>query len=105
VSLSKVEERRPVRLHTSNGSVELSVEDLRNNDVVVSTSNASITVRLPGSVSANVKASTSNASITNEFEDTFKGRSGKRSLEGTIGAGGPLLDLSTSNGSIKLLRM
>jgi hypothetical protein len=105
VSLAKVEERRPVRLHTSNGSVELSVEDLRNNDVVVSSSNASITVRLPGSVSANVKAHTSNASITNEFDSSFKGRSSKTSLEGTIGAGGPLLDLSTSNGSIKLLRM
>jgi hypothetical protein len=105
VSLAKVEERRPVRLHTSNGSVELSVEDMRNNDVVVSTSNASITVRLPGSVSANVKASTSNASITNELDATFKGRSAKTHLEGTIGAGGPLLDLSTSNGSIKLLRM
>lgn len=105
VSLAKVEERRPVRLHTSNGSVELSVEDLRNNDVVVTTSNASITVRLPGLVSANVKASTSNASITNEFDATFKGRSAKTSLEGTIGAGGPSLDLSTSNGSIKLLRM
>ncbi len=105
VSLAKVEESRPVRLHTSNGSVELSVEDLRNNDVVVSTSNASITVRLPDSVSANVKAYTSNASITNQFDSSFKGRSSKTSLEGTIGAGGPLLDLSTSNGGIKLLRM
>jgi hypothetical protein len=105
VSLAKVEERRPVRLHTSNGRVELSAEDFRNNDVVVTTSNGSITVRLPGSASANVKASTSNASITNEFDSTFKGRSARHSLEGTIGAGGPLLDLSTSNGSIKLLRM
>ena len=105
VSLAKAEERRPVRLRTSNGSVELSAEDLRNNDVVASTSNGSITVRLPGSVSVDVKASTSNASITNEFDAAFKGRSGKTYLEGTIGAGGPMLDLSTSNGSIRLLRM
>lgn len=95
----------PVTVKTSNGSVKLSVEDVRNNDVVVTTSNGSITVRLPGSVSANVRASTSNGSITNEFGSAFKGRSTKRSLDGTIGAGGPLLRLSTSNGSIRLLRM
>jgi hypothetical protein len=28
----------------------------------------------------------------------------KHRLEGTIGTGGPLLDLETSNGGIKLLR-
>jgi hypothetical protein len=28
----------------------------------------------------------------------------KHRLEGTIGSGGPMLDLGTSNGSIKLVR-
>jgi DUF4097 and DUF4098 domain-containing protein YvlB len=104
VALEKVLERRPVRLSTSNGGVELSASDLQNNDVTASTSNGSITVRLPNSVSAEVRANTSNSSITNEFGDSFKGRSGKTYLDGTIGSGGPLLSLSTSNGSIKLLR-
>ncbi len=103
--LSQAMESGTVRLTTSNGSVELSVEDFKGQDVVVTTSNGSITVRLPGSISADVKADTSNSSITNEFADAFKGRSDKHSLDGTIGAGGPMLTLSTSNGSIRLLRL
>jgi hypothetical protein len=93
-----------VRLTTSNGSVELAMTDFKTQDVVITTSNGSITVRLPGSVSADVKASTSNSSITNEFDSAFKGRSEKHALEGTIGSGGPLLTLTTSNGGIRLLR-
>ena len=104
VTLGKVEERRPVRLTTSNGSVELAVDDLGGSDVVVNTSNASITARLPRSVAADVKVSTSNGGLTNEFESSFQGRSEKHRLDGTIGGGGPLLSLSTSNGSIRLLR-
>lgn len=104
VVLGKVEERRPVRLTTSNGSVELAVDDLGGSDVVVNTSNASITARLPQSVAADVKVSTSNGGLTNEFESSFQGRSEKHRLDGTIGGGGPLLSLSTSNGSIRLLK-
>jgi hypothetical protein len=104
VVLGKVEERRPVRLTTSNGSVELAVDDLGGGDVVVRTSNASITARLPQSVAADVKVRTSNGGLTNEFESSFQGRAEKYSLDGTIGGGGPLLSLSTSNGSIRLLK-
>ena len=104
VVLGKVEERRPVRLTSSNGSVELAVDDLGGSEVVVRTSNASITARLPQSVAADVKASTSNGRLTNEFESSFQGRSERNFMEGTIGGGGPLLSLTTSNGSIRLLK-
>lgn len=104
VVLGKVEERRPVRLTSSNGSIELAVDDLGGSDVVVRTSNASITARLPQSVAADVKVSTSNGGLTNEFESSFQGRSEKHRLDGTIGGGGPLLSLTTSNGSIRLLK-
>ncbi len=103
-SVNSMEDGRPVRLRTSNGSVELSVEKLGRSDVTVTTSNGSVTVRLPGKISADVRASNSNGSITNEFDDDFKGRSEKHHLDGTIGGGGPLLELTTSNGSIRLLR-
>jgi DUF4097 and DUF4098 domain-containing protein YvlB len=102
--LGKVEERRPVRLTTSNGSVELAVDDLGGSEVVVRTSNASITARLPQSVAADVKARTSNGRLTNEFESSFQGRSERNFVEGTLGGGGPLLSLTTSNGSIRLLK-
>jgi hypothetical protein len=91
----------PVRLESSNGHIELTMDQMR--EVKASTSNSSITVRLPASANATVDAHTSNSSITCDFDVTSHEFS-KHRLAGTIGKGGPLLDLGTSNGSIKLLR-
>jgi DUF4097 and DUF4098 domain-containing protein YvlB len=96
---------RPIRVSSSNGRVTLTLEGLKNNDVIASTSNSSLTVKLPGAVGAQLKASTSNSSINTEFEVKTQGSISKNRLEGTIGAGGPLLDLHTSNGSIRVLKL
>lgn len=94
----------PVRLESSNGHIELTMDAVR--EVRASTSNSSITVRLPASAGATVNAHTSNSSIACDFDvSVHGGQLSKHRLEGTIGNGGPLLDLGTSNGSIKLLRM
>jgi hypothetical protein len=94
----------PVRLESSNGHIELTMDALR--EVKATTSNSSITVRLPASAGAMVDAHTSNSSITCDFDVSVRGGMiSKHRLEGTIGKGGPLLDLGTSNGSIKLLRL
>ncbi len=94
---------RPVRLQTSNGHIELTMDAAR--EVHADTSNSSITVRMPSSINANVRAHTSNSSITSDFDvSVHGGRISKHSLEGTIGSGGPVLDLGSSNGGIKLVR-
>ncbi len=94
----------PVRLESSNGHIELTMDAVR--EVKASTSNSSITVRMPASANATVDAHTSNSSITCDFDvSVHGGMISKHRLEGTIGKGGPMLDLGTSNGSIKLLRM
>ena len=41
----------------------------------------------------------------NDFDVQVQGQISKHSLEGTIGSGGPVLDLSTSNGSIHLEKL
>jgi DUF4097 and DUF4098 domain-containing protein YvlB len=94
----------PVRLESSNGHIELTMDAAR--EVRASTSNSSITVRMPASVNADLNAHTSNSSITSDFDvNVHGGTISKRRMEGRIGSGGPMLDLGTSNGSIKLLRM
>jgi Putative adhesin len=94
---------RPVRLQSSNGHIEVTMDAAR--EVRADTSNSSITVRMPGSIGANVRAHTSNSSISSDFDvNVHSGSISKHSLEGTIGAGGPTLDLETTNGSIKLVR-
>lgn len=93
----------PVRLESSNGPIDLTMDAVR--EVKATTSNSSIAVRMPGSANATVDARTSNSSITSDFDVSVRGGSiSKRHLEGTIGTGGPLLDLGTSNGSITLHR-
>lgn len=94
---------RPVRVETSNGRVELSFPDGLAGEVRVATNNAGITLRLPADANASVMARTSNAGVSSDFD--VRGQADKHRLEGTIGRGGPLLDLTTSNGGIHLERM
>lgn len=95
---------RPVRLESSNGHIDLTMDAAR--EVHADTSNSSITVRMPSSAGADVRAHTSNASITSDFDvSVHGGMISKHRLEGQIGSGGPLLDLGTSNGAIRILRM
>jgi|SRR5579883_2255403 len=89
---------------TSNGSVDAAVTDFRSRGVRIATSNGSITLRLPQPLNANLLARTSNSSVHSEFDMTQRVRADKHHLEGTIGSGGPTLDLSTSNGSIHVVR-
>jgi hypothetical protein len=90
----------PTKLRTSNGAIQLTLEEPPKTDVVLTTSNGPITVRAPSSLAATVKASTSNGQISTSFR--VAGEKSKTRLEGTVGAGGPLLELATSNGSINL---
>jgi len=98
---------RPVKLESSNGSIELTMEQVRDNNVRISTSNSSIQLRVPSSAAAQLRAHTSNSSISTDFEVNVKaGEISKSRLEGTInGPGGPVFDLSTSNGNIKVLKL
>jgi Putative adhesin len=94
-----------VRLETSNGSIEVRLPDRIRDGVRAHTSNGGITVRLPEGLDARVSAHTSNAHVTSDFDVRMQGEIERNRLEGQIGKGGPLLDLSTSNGSIHLARM
>jgi len=96
---------RPVRVETSNGPVELTLPENYSRDVRVSTNNGAITLRLPPALNAHVMARTSNSSITTDFEVRMQGDFNKNHMDATIGSGGPLIDLSTSNGNIRLLKM
>ncbi|HTT64928.1 MAG TPA: DUF4097 family beta strand repeat-containing protein [Bryobacteraceae bacterium] len=104
VRVAKPESGRPIKLETTNGGIELTMESLNQNEIHASTSNGGITVHLPSGINANVTASASNSSISTEFDVATQGTLDKHHLEGKIGAGGPEIDLSTSNGSIRLLK-
>jgi hypothetical protein len=93
-----------VRVVSSNGGIELSLPPNAQSAVRAHTSNNGITLHLPGEVNARLSAGTSNASITTDFEMRLRGEIAKHHIEGTIGNGGPLIELSTSNGAIRILK-
>ncbi len=96
---------KPVRAETSNGSIELTIPSGFKGDLRAHTNNAGITVNVLGELDAHVVARTSNSSINTDFEVRTQGEFSKNYLDAQIGAGGGLLDLTTSNGGIRLVRM
>jgi hypothetical protein len=95
---------REVRAETHNGAIELSLPASLTSGVHAGTNNSSITVRLAEPVNVQISAHTSNSSVTSDFDTRMHGDLRRNGLEGSIGNGGPLIDLSTSNGSIKILK-
>ena len=96
----------PIRLTTSNGAIDVKLQMPRNNDVTASTSNGSITIRMPPNAGARLNATTSSHdSITTDFDVQVRGLLSKHRIEGTLGSGGALLQLNTSNGAIRILKL
>jgi DUF4097 and DUF4098 domain-containing protein YvlB len=100
VIVSSTEE---VEAQTVNGSITASMSKAQTTrDLDFQTVNGSITIRMPEGFDAQLSASTVNGSIDTDFPVTVKGSFGRRSIRGTIGSGGPDLNLQTVNGSIRL---
>ncbi len=93
-----------VRAQSSNGGIDLTLPPGRQTAVRAHTSNNGITMHLPGEVNARLSAATSNASISSDFEMRMRGEISKHHIEGSIGNGGPLIDLTTSNGQIRIMK-
>jgi DUF4097 and DUF4098 domain-containing protein YvlB len=94
----------PIDAHTTNGRIALTIPSLKG-DIVARTTNGGITVRLSGEINARLKAHTTNGSINTSLPITISNLNQSRHrLEGTIGSGGLLIDLSTTNGSVSIER-
>jgi hypothetical protein len=90
---------------TVNGSVNVSMGRADwPSGATFKTVNGGITLTLPSALNADLRAEVLNGSITSDFPITVTGEVSRRRLSGQIGAGGHELNLSTVNGTIKLLR-
>jgi hypothetical protein len=107
-----------VRAVTVNGSIEISTEGFAEAETVngsiearigspdlphgvsFSTVNGSITLDFDDDIDAELDASWLNGSFESDLPFSVNGRMGRRSARGTLGDGGPELELSTVNGSI-----
>jgi DUF4097 and DUF4098 domain-containing protein YvlB len=103
VTIAELDAGKPLRLDTSNASINFTLEKWKNNDIYADTSNSSINARLPEGVNAKLKATTSNGSVSSDLDVSVTSK-GKTHLEGTIGSGGPAITLATTNGNVRLLK-
>ncbi len=88
---------------SSNGSISVKLDRWSRNPLRITTSNASITLALPEGVNADVRASTSNGRVSSDYEVAARDFR-KNRLEGRLGAGGERIELTSSNGSIRIVR-
>lgn len=96
----------PTRINTSNGSVHVTMPKPPKSGIRAETGSGSITLDLPANTAARVDAHASRLSVSSDFDlANGSGSDRKRNLEGNIGSGGPLIELTTRNGRIHLLRI
>lgn len=94
-----------VRARTSNGSTHAQVSGAKwdGEGLSLITSNGSARLDLPQNYSAELKVSTNNGGINIDFPVEVQGRLG-RSVETTLGSGGPTVEVRSSNGSVRVTK-
>lgn len=90
------------RVKSTNGSLNLTLRSAKINDIDASTTNGAISLRMPAAVNARLRASTSSGRISTDFPVDKLIDSRRRHLDASLGTGGPLMDLRTTNGGIRI---
>jgi DUF4097 and DUF4098 domain-containing protein YvlB len=96
------EHRGSVDASTSNGLIRVSMGEIGKAGVLLATSNGRILLELPEEVDAEVDIRVDNGVIRNDRVLRKATRATNGQVRGQLGAGGPLIKLRTSNGSISL---
>lgn len=87
---------------TVNGSIEAVMGAVSAEGLSFSTVNGSINLDVPDDLDADVRAEWVNGRIETDLPFSLEGRVSRRSARGSLGAGGPLLELKTVNGSVRI---
>lgn len=92
--------RGALKVDTGSGSIRAAGEP--TGEWHLQTSSGGVTLQLPQDVGFELKARTSSGSIESDHPITLVGKLSKRELRGSVRGGGPLLDVSTSSGNIRI---
>jgi hypothetical protein len=97
--------RGELRGGTTNGGVMLALDGDRwvGDGVDLETTNGGVTIVVPERYNARLETGTVNGGMHVEFPITVQGMVGRR-LTTTLGAGGPLIRVRTTNGGVTLKR-
>jgi DUF4097 and DUF4098 domain-containing protein YvlB len=87
---------------TSGGSVEAEFTPGTFAGGYLSTSGGGVRVRLDPAIGLEIDAQSSGGSVSCDLPLTIRGKISRTSVKGTVGAGGELLKVRTSGGSIRI---
>lgn len=87
---------------TGSGSVRVSLTKVPGR-TSIDTGSGSVSFTLPADAAADLDIETGSGGISTDFPVTMQGY-GRRELRGRIGAGGPLVKVSTGSGGVRLLK-
>lgn len=93
---------------TVNGGiqVELAGNTWDGRQLEVSTRNGGVTISLPSNYSAHLQAETTNGGIHSDFATTAPVTNERaRMVDSSIGSGGPLIHVTTTNGGVNVKRV
>jgi hypothetical protein len=91
---------------TANGAIQADLAGgiWDGRQMEVSTHNGAVTVSMPAYYSAHIKAETSNGGIQSDFPMTLTGELRPKTVDFSMGSGGPLIHITTTNGAVRLKR-
>ncbi len=92
--------RGALRVRTGSGSITASGEP--TGTWTLSTSSGSVTARLPQTVGFELAARTSSGRVITDHPVTLQGSISPRDMRGKVRGGGPLVELRTSSGNIRI---
>ena len=92
-----------VNAKTTNGGIQVAIDRLSGlEDMIMRTTNGSIRLTLPRDVEADIEASTTNGGISTDFRLEVEGQFNRKHIRGRVNGGGPLIELHTTNGGIRI---
>ena len=91
-----------VEASTTNGGVDLEMLAVAEGGVRAETTNGGVSVRLPADAKANLRASCVNGGISVTGLTLEGGESTRRRVEGRLNGGGPVIEVETTNGGVRV---
>jgi hypothetical protein len=93
-----------VSAHTTNGGVkvELAGSTWQGEGFDVSTTNGGVNIDVPADYSARLEARTTNGGVRSDLPMTIQGNHSGKRVNATLGKGGALVKVETTNGGISL---
>jgi DUF4097 and DUF4098 domain-containing protein YvlB len=89
-------------IETTNGDVTLDIARLADRGIMCETTNGSVEITVPRDLKARLAASVTNGDIDVSGLDVTTSEKSRRRLEGSIGGGGALIRVETTNGGVRV---